>query len=95
MKAQRALCFTSKAEGTREVLEQGLGNSLLSTKAFSAVLPICACCRKIRDGTGRWRNGLEYRKNNFEGTYTHTICPACAKKLYPEIFGKKPTNLGL
>ena len=95
MKAQRSLSFTNKAERTREVLQQEPGHSLLSTKAFSTVLPICVCCKRIRDGTGRWRNELEYRGNYFEGTYTHTICAACAKKLYPEIFGKKPTGLGL
>lgn len=88
MKAQRALSFTNKAEGTREVLEQELANSLLRTKKFSTVLPICARCKRIRDGTGGWRNGLEYPGNHFEGNYTHTICPPCAKKLYPGLFGR-------
>jgi hypothetical protein len=88
MRAHRALSLTNKAEGAREVLEQELVNSLLKTKKFSTFLPVCARCKRIRDGTGGWRNQLEYLGNNFEGKYTHTICPACAKKLYPEIFGK-------
>ena len=95
MRAQRALSLTNKAEGARGVLSKKLENSLLRTKKFSTFLPICARCKRIRDGTGGWRNGLEYRGNHFEGKYTHTICPACAKRLYPEIFGKKPTGLGV
>ena len=95
MRAQRALSLTNKAEEARGVLSKKLENSLLRTKKFSTFLPICARCKRIRDGTGGWRNGLEYRGNHFEGKYTHTICPACAKRLYPEIFGKKPTGLGI
>ena len=95
MKTRRTLSFTNKAEGTREVLQQELVHSLLRTKKFSTVLPICARCKRIRDGTGGWRNEREYPGNHFEGKYTHTVCPACAKKLYPEIFGKKPTGLGI
>jgi len=95
MKAQRALWSTNKDAGTRGVLEQEPGNSLLSTKVFGTALPRCAWCKRIRDGTGRWRNGLEYRGNHFEGIYTHTICPTCAEKLYPEIFGEKPIGFGL
>lgn len=94
MKAQRTVSLIDRVGGEREVLQQEFAHSLLGTEEFSAVLPICVHCKRIRDGTGAWRNRLEYRGNHFKGKYTHTICPACAKELYPEIFDKKPTVPG-
>lgn len=95
MRTQRALSLINNAEGARKVLEQEPEHSLLRTEEFSTVLPICARCKRIRDGTGRWRNGFEYCGNRLQEKYTHTLCPPCAKKLYPEIFGKKLTGLGI
>ena len=47
-------------------------------------LPICSNCKKIRSETGAWANIDEYIMDHSETEFTHSICPACAEKLYPE-----------
>jgi hypothetical protein len=49
-------------------------------------LPMCASCKKIRDDEGYW-NGLEdYMEQHSEILFTHTVCPACTEKLYPDMY---------
>jgi hypothetical protein len=50
----------------------------------SNLLPICAHCKKIRDDDGNWEDIDEYFRGHFEASFTHSICPDCAKTLYPE-----------
>jgi PAS domain S-box-containing protein len=52
-------------------------------KALQGLLPICASCKKIRDDRGRWENVETYISERFDATFTHGICPDCAKKFFP------------
>jgi PAS domain S-box-containing protein len=48
------------------------------------LLHICANCKKIKDDTGLW-TGLELYLSGYNGTeFSHSICPNCVKKLYPD-----------
>ena len=58
-------------------------------KILSGLLPICSNCKKIRDDTGYWNKLEAYIKDHSEADFTHGICPACARKLYPEFYGDK------
>ena len=58
-------------------------------KVLSGLLPICASCKKIRDDKGYWNQIEKYIKEHSEAEFSHGICPECAKKLYPEFYGKK------
>ncbi len=54
-------------------------------KQLSGILPICSSCKKIRDDKGYW-NQLEAYFSRYSNTqFSHSICPDCAKKLYPDI----------
>lgn len=53
-------------------------------KILSGFLPICASCKKIRDDNGYWNQIESYIKEHSEADFSHSICPECAKKLYPE-----------
>lgn len=53
-------------------------------KLLRRFLPICANCKKIRNDEGNWENVEEYIQKHSEVDFTHTICPECQKKLYPE-----------
>lgn len=55
-------------------------------KVLKGLLPICASCKKIRDDNGYWNQLEVYIRNHSEVQFSHSICPACAQKLYPEIF---------
>lgn len=49
------------------------------------LLPVCANCNKLRDENGQWEVMENYLRKHSEADFTHTICPECSKKLYPEI----------
>ena len=48
------------------------------------IFPICASCKNIRDDEGYWHQVESYIHDHFEAEFTHSICPPCRKKLYPE-----------
>jgi hypothetical protein len=58
-------------------------------KILQGLLPICASCKKIRDGSGKWNEIEVYIKDRSEADFSHGICPDCLKKLYPEIASKQ------
>jgi len=55
-------------------------------KVLKELLPICASCKKIRDDNGYWNQLEVYFRDNSEIEFSHSICPACVQKLYPELF---------
>lgn len=54
-------------------------------KILRGFLPICASCKEIRDDKGYWHQIEEYIRDHSEAEFSHSICPKCAKKLYPEL----------
>jgi len=51
---------------------------------LSGLLPICASCKKIRDDNGYWLQLEKYIGEHSEAQFTHSICPECSERLYPE-----------
>jgi hypothetical protein len=74
-----------KAEEEREKLIMELQNALGKVKLLSGFLPICAACKKIRDDKGYWNQIESYIRDHSEAKFSHSICPDCFKKLYPEL----------
>jgi|GEM_PF-1382639 len=62
-----------------------LTQSLLKVKKLSGLLPICSCCKKIRNDEGYWEQVEEYIEANSEASFSHGLCPQCAHNLYPDI----------
>jgi len=83
-----AQLFTERkrAEGEREKLILTLQKALSEVKALSGLLPICSSCKKIRDDKGYWNQIEAYIRDHSEANFSHSICPECAQKLYPELF---------
>lgn len=54
-------------------------------KVLSGFLPICASCKQIRDDKGYWTQIEAYISDHSDAEFTHSICPKCAKKLYPNV----------
>ena len=76
----------------RKQLEEEKGNLIINlqkalseVKKLSGFLPICSSCKKIRDDSGHWRQVEEYVRDHSEAEFTHSICPDCLRRLYPEI----------
>ena len=53
-------------------------------KTLRGMLPICASCKKIRDDTGYWNQMETYISQHSGADFSHSICPPCMEKLYPE-----------
>ena len=69
----------------REKLVSELQDATRRLKAVSGVLPICATCKKVRDGYGGWQSIESYLKALSDAGFSHSICPDCEKKLYEEL----------
>jgi hypothetical protein len=52
-------------------------------KILEGFIPICANCKKVRQDLD-WKALEEYISANSLAKFTHSICPDCMKKLYPE-----------
>ncbi len=57
-------------------------------KTLTRLIPICANCKKVRDDDGYWEEVEVYIKEQVNISFSHGICPDCAKKLYPEFWEK-------
>ena len=58
-------------------------------RVLEGFLPICANCKQIRNDD-RWEQIEKYITEHSLAQFSHSICPDCVKKLYPELYkGKK------
>ena len=64
---------------------QQLEEALAEVKTLRGLLPICSSCKNIRNEEGEWVRIEEVISDQTEARLTHGICPACSKKLYPEL----------
>jgi hypothetical protein len=58
-------------------------------RTLRQLIPICSRCKRIRDDQEYWHHVEKYLKDQLDVDFTHSICPQCAKVLYPGIYGKK------
>jgi hypothetical protein len=73
-------------EADREKLIKKLQDALDKIKVLRGIIPICASCKKIRDDKGYWNQIESYIKEHSDADFSHSICPDCAKKLYPDFY---------
>jgi PAS domain S-box-containing protein len=75
-----------KAEEEKAQLIDELQQAITEVKKLSGMLPICSSCKKIRDDQGYWTQIESYIRDHSEAEFSHSICPECAKKLYPTLY---------
>jgi hypothetical protein len=68
-----ALLMDKMAQQTREI------------RVLKGLLPVCSFCKKIRDESQDWQPIESFISQRSEADFTHTVCPECAKKHYPNI----------
>lgn len=73
-------------ESEREALIKDLQKALSEVKILRGFLTICSYCKNIRDDNGYWNQIESYIRDHSEAEFSHGLCPACAKKHYPDIF---------
>lgn len=73
-------------EDIREKLIHDLNESEKNLKKLSGLLPICASCKKVRNDAGYWEQIEDYISKHSEADFSHSFCPDCARRLYPDLF---------
>lgn len=53
-------------------------------RSLGDFLPICSMCKRIREEGNLWKPMEEYIQDHYEAEFSHSICPDCSRKLYPE-----------
>ena len=74
-----------QTEKEKERLISELQKALNEVKTLSGLIPICANCKKVRDDKGYWSQIESYIHKHSNADFSHSICPDCAKELYPDI----------
>ncbi len=63
-----------------------LEQALLEIKQLTGILPLCSFCKKIRNSKDQWEDVDVYIHKNSAADISHSICPDCAQKHYPEYY---------
>jgi PAS domain S-box-containing protein len=73
-----------RAEMERGRLLLELRDALEKVKTLRGLLPICSCCKKIRDDKGYWTQLEVYFKEHSDAEFSHGLCHECAEKMMKE-----------
>jgi len=66
-----------------------LSKALSEVKILSGLMPICASCKNIRNDKGYWEKIEDYLQDHADANFSHSICPSCMDKLYPDVVKKR------
>ena len=73
----------AQTERERSIAE--LKSALAKVQTLSGLIPICAGCKRVRDDKGYWTQVEVYVREHSTAEFTHSLCPACTRKYYPDI----------
>jgi hypothetical protein len=85
---EQALAERNREAAEKERLIRELEAALSKVRTLSGLLPICASCKNIRDDQGYWTQMEAYISEHSEAEFSHSMCPPCAQRLYPEVYAK-------
>ena len=71
------------AEIVKDKLISDLRDAAKEIRTLNGMLPICASCKRIRDDGGYWNQLEKYLEEHSNAELSHSICPTCARQLYP------------
>ena len=72
-------------EHERNKLITELQNALDNVKMLTGLLPVCSHCKKIRTENEDWQPIEHYIRDHSEAQFSHSLCPECVSKLYPDL----------
>jgi DNA-binding response OmpR family regulator len=75
--------YVTKPFNTAELLARI--KTHIQLNLLKSILPVCSNCSQIRDEDKGWMNLENYISEATDTKFSHSMCPECIKKLYPEI----------
>ncbi|MCB5251238.1 MAG: response regulator [Candidatus Cloacimonadales bacterium] len=79
--------YQKKIDKEKSELINQLQEKNRQIKELSGLIPICSNCKNVRNDKGYWFQVEEYIRDHTNAEFTHSLCPICIKKLYPELAG--------
>lgn len=77
-----------KLEKSLRQKNKELSDALAQIKQLKGIIPICMHCKKIRNDENYWQQVEEYMFEHSDADFSHSICPECLEKYYPEFAQK-------
>jgi sensor domain CHASE-containing protein len=82
------VCYFAQ-RSSRQATETARNNAALQAaldkvKTLEGLLPICSCCKSVRDDTGYWSQIDTYLGQHTRASLSHGYCPQCAAKTFQE-----------
>lgn len=84
-RAEREVAERTQAEQALERKNAELQLTLSKVRTLTGMLPICSGCKKIRDDKHYWHRVEAYLAEHSEATFTHSYCPDCVEKYFPDL----------
>lgn len=78
----------------KEGLIVRLHEAVAEVNQLSGLLPICASCKKIKDGEGQWKQIELFISEHSEAEFSHGLCPDCYQKAFSELSKIKERQQG-
>lgn len=75
-------------------LNAELKSAMENVKILSGLLPVCGHCKHVRNDKGYWGAVERYLEEHTEVQISHSICPDCIEKFYPELRSKEVKKEG-
>lgn len=61
-----------------------LEKALNEIHQLKGIIPLCSICKKVRDDSGYWEQVDTYLQKHSDADISHSLCPECLMKNYPE-----------
>ncbi|MCB1644983.1 MAG: hypothetical protein KDI36_06000 [Pseudomonadales bacterium] len=80
LEKDRSERLATQLKEEKEKLEQ----LLEEVNVLRGILPVCSFCKKIRDDQGDWQPMEHYISSRSDARFSHSFCPECGEKHYPD-----------
>ena len=64
-----------------------LQDALAHVRTLQGILPICMHCHRIRTDHESWDRIEKYIAEHTDARFSHSLCPECLRKHYPDLAG--------
>ncbi|OPY75533.1 MAG: Alkaline phosphatase synthesis transcriptional regulatory protein PhoP [Syntrophorhabdus sp. PtaU1.Bin153] len=82
---KRAEDALREKEREQQLLISQLKEALVEIKTLKGYIPICSCCKKIRDDEGYWNQLETYISKHTDAVFSHGLCPECVEQYRVEM----------
>ena len=72
----------TEAEIERKIAD--LQEAVTQVSTLPGLVSICASCKNVRNERGDWEQIEVYVRDHSQIEFTHSMCPECAKRWYPD-----------